>query len=69
VTVDAEHCITCGDTAVAARVVSVEEREAVVAVGDATERVALDLVPDAQPGDHVLCHAGIALELLEEERA
>jgi hypothetical protein len=26
------------------------------------ERVAIDLVPDARPGDTLLCHAGIALE-------
>ncbi len=30
------------------------------------ERVAIDLVPDAAPGDLLLCHAGIALERLEE---
>ena len=26
------------------------------------ERVAIDLVPDAAPGDVLLCHAGLALE-------
>jgi hydrogenase maturation factor len=30
------------------------------------ERVAVDLVPDARPGDLLLCHAGIALERVEE---
>jgi hydrogenase expression/formation protein HypC len=66
VSLDAEHCLTCGDVAVAARVVSVDGLEAVVAVEEETERVALDLVPDARPGDVLLCHAGIALERLEE---
>ena len=32
---------------------------------DELERVAVDLVPDAAPGDLLLCHAGIALERLE----
>jgi len=75
-----EGCLTCGDVAVAARVVEVDGRDALVTVGgepelDALvtvggepERVALDLVPDATPGDLLLCHAGIALERIEEER-
>jgi hydrogenase maturation factor len=66
VTVDRETCVTCSDEAVTARVRSVEGLEAVVAVGEASERVAIDLVPDARPGDLLLCHAGIALERLEE---
>ena len=63
---DRERCLTCSDEAVAARVESVEELEAVIAVGPGTERVAIDLVPDARPGDLLLCHAGIALERLED---
>jgi hydrogenase maturation factor len=66
VSLDRERCLTCSDEAVAARVESVEELEAVIAVGPATERVAIDLVPDARPGDLLLCHAGIALERLED---
>jgi hydrogenase maturation factor len=69
VTVDRERCLTCSDEAVAARVRSVDGLEAVVAVGAETERVAIDLVPDARPGDVLLCHAGIALERLEGEAA
>ncbi|MFO7572921.1 MAG: HypC/HybG/HupF family hydrogenase formation chaperone [Gaiellaceae bacterium] len=64
-TLDADHCLTCGDVAVAARVREVDGLEAVVAVGAETERVGIDLVPDARPGDVLLCHAGIALERLE----
>jgi len=63
---DPERCLTCADEAVAARVRSVEGLEAVIAVDEDTERVAIDLVPDARPGDLLLCHAGIALERLEE---
>ena len=63
---DPQHCVTCSDEAVAARVRSVDGLEAVIAVGEDTERVAIDLVADAHPGDLLLCHAGIALERLEE---
>ena len=63
-----ERCITCSDEAVEAVVVAIHGPEAIVRAaggegGD--ERVALDLVPDAAPGDLLLCHAGIALERLE----
>jgi len=64
-----ERCLTCGDVAVAARVREVDGLEAVIAVGDLTERVAIELVPDARPGDVLLCHAGIALERIEEHTA
>ena len=63
---DPERCPTCSDEAVVARVRSVDGSEAVIAMGDETERVAVDLVPDARPGDLLLCHAGLALERLEE---
>ena len=63
---DADRCVTCGDVAVAARVESVSGVEAVVSVAGETEHVAIDLVPDAEPGDLLLCHAGIALEQLPE---
>jgi hydrogenase maturation factor len=63
-----ETCLTCGDVAVRARVARVDGLEALVAVDDVTERVAIDLVPDARPGELLLCHAGIALERIEEER-
>jgi hydrogenase maturation factor len=57
-----ERCITCSDEAVEAVVVSVDGAEAVVQAEGGRERVALDLVPEAAPGDVLLCHAGIALE-------
>jgi D-sedoheptulose 7-phosphate isomerase len=60
----ADACITCGDAAVEARVVSVREAGAVIEKDGATEDVAADLVPDLVPGDRVLCHAGVVLERL-----
>ncbi len=62
-----QTCVTCGDVAVAARVVEVDGSEAVVRVEERTERVGIDLVPDARPGDVLLCHAGIALERVAED--
>jgi len=66
VTPQPERCLTCGDAAVTARVVEVRDLEALVAVAGETESVALDLVPEARPGDLLLCHAGIALERVAE---
>jgi hydrogenase maturation factor len=65
----ANRCVTCGDVAGPAHVVEVEGLEAIVEAGESTEHVAIDLVPDARRGDLLLCHAGIALERVEESRA
>jgi len=69
VTPERDNCITCGDIAVAARVTAVDGREALVTVDGERELVAIDLVPGAQPGDLILCHAGIALERIDEGTA
>jgi hydrogenase expression/formation protein HypC len=58
-------CITCSDQAVTVVVVSLVDGDAVVDAGGSVERVAIDLVPDARPGDSLLCHAGIALSRVE----
>lgn len=63
------RCVTCSDEAVEAVVLRVAGLEAIVRTGDTDERVAVDLVPDAAPGDGLLCHAGIALERLERGAA
>ncbi|HET6498515.1 MAG TPA: HypC/HybG/HupF family hydrogenase formation chaperone [Coriobacteriia bacterium] len=34
-----------------------------------TRHVSLDLVPEAQAGDHVLVHAGFAIQVVDEEYA
>jgi D-sedoheptulose 7-phosphate isomerase len=59
-----DACITCGDVAVEARVVAVQNGTAVIEKDGATEDVAADLVPGLVPGDRVLCHAGVVLEKL-----
>jgi D-sedoheptulose 7-phosphate isomerase len=62
-----EACVTCGDAAVAARVVGLRADTATVETGGRREEVAVDLVPEAQVGDRVLCHAGVALERLPDD--
>jgi len=56
-----DTCVTCSDVAVTLLVVAVDGFDAVVERGGTRDRVAIDLVPDAAPGDALLCHAGIAL--------
>ena len=58
-----EACITCGDVAVAMRVIEVDEARCLAlceSAGGARETVEIALV-DAGPGDEVLVHAGTAI--------
>ena len=57
-------CVTCSDEAVPAVVVEVDGPNATVEVDGQRERVGIELVEGAAPGDTLLCHAGIALEKL-----
>lgn len=61
-TLDAEHCNTCGDTAVTATVVQVDGATATVDVDGAREQVGIELVEPVLVGELLLCHAGVALE-------
>lgn len=40
-----------------------------VQFGDVTRQAYLDWVPDAQPGDYVLVHAGFAISQMDEAEA
>jgi hydrogenase assembly chaperone HypC/HupF len=64
VTLESERCLTCGDIAVAARVVEVDGSTALVEVDGGREQVAIELVDPVAPGELLLCHAGIAIEKL-----
>jgi hydrogenase expression/formation protein HypC len=58
-----DTCITCGDVAVAMRVIEVDEARCLAlceSAGGARETVEIALV-DAGPGDEVLVHAGTAI--------
>lgn len=46
-----------------------DRRTGTVSSGGLTREVGLDLVPDAGPGDYLLVHAGMAIEILEQETA
>lgn len=61
---DPEHCVTCSDEAVPAMVVAVEGQNATVEAKGRREQVGIELVEPVEPGDLLLCHAGIALEKL-----
>ena len=64
---DDDVCITCGDVAVAVRVVRLLPADlAVVEVGGREEEVSVALVP-AAVGARLLVHAGEAIARLEPE--
>lgn len=62
-----QECATCGDIAVAARVVELEEDRVTVERNGSRERVEADLIEQVQLGDVLLCHAGVALQKLPGE--
>ena len=62
-----DHCITCGDVAVTATVVSVSGDTATVEVGGRREQVGIELVSPVELGELLLCHAGIALQRVDAE--
>ena len=49
--------------------VSADRRTGTVSMAGAPREIGLDLVPEARPGDFVLIHAGMAIELLDEKEA
>lgn len=62
-----DGCITCGDVAVALRVVEVGPYDARCVDDDGNEElVAIELIGPVAPGDRVLVHAKVALEKLTE---
>jgi hydrogenase expression/formation protein HypC len=42
---------------------------ATVDFGGIEHQIALDLLPDAQPGEYILAHAGFAIQTMEEKEA
>jgi D-sedoheptulose 7-phosphate isomerase len=61
-----DACITCGDVAVEAQVVALHNGSAVIERDGAREEVAVELLEEVKVGDRVLCHAGVALERLDD---
>ena len=50
-----------------ARVVRVSEGSALVDASGARRQVSAQLVPDLEPGDYVMVHAGIAIAKITDE--
>ncbi len=68
-TLDQDGCVTCGDQAIPVRVLEVREGVAVCEdrVGNRAE-IAIELIPDAGPGDVLLVHGGVAIARVQEGR-
>lgn len=63
-----DHCVTCSDEALPARVLRIDPDLGLawVAVDDVTAEVDVTLVDEAAPGDMLLIHGGVAIAHLEE---
>jgi hydrogenase maturation factor len=59
---DSDHCVTCADEAVPMRVEFVRPDGIALCAG---VEVLTDLVGVVEPGDVLLVHAGVALQLAE----
>ena len=59
------HCATCGDQALSARVLNINQAfsTALVEVEGITTEVDISLVDEVSPGDLVLVHGGVAIAL------
>jgi hypothetical protein len=57
------HCITCGDKALVATVIRVDDLTmmAVVAIGEETTEVDISLIESVMVGDALLVHGGVAI--------
>ena len=55
--------------AVPLKIASVDGKRAVGEAGGLTQTLRVDFLPDIQPGDYVMVHAGFAIERLSEQQA
>lgn len=55
--------------AVPLKILSVDGKQAVGEAGGLTQTLRVDFLPDIQPGDYVMLHAGFAIERLSEQQA
>ncbi|MBE0647767.1 MAG: HypC/HybG/HupF family hydrogenase formation chaperone [Bacteroidales bacterium] len=54
---------------VPARVIHIDGPEATVVLGSVEYKASLLLLPDVNPGDYILLHAGFAIEKIDEREA
>jgi hydrogenase expression/formation protein HypC len=55
--------------AIPGRVISIDGMGAKVELGGVERKVSLQLVPEARQGDYILVHAGIGIQVIDEEEA
>ena len=51
------------------KLIEIEGNRGLAEIGGSRVKTRLDMLPDAQLGDHVLVHAGFAIQLLDEREA
>src|SRR5436309_2837619 len=58
-----EHCLTCSDEALPARVLHIDQNAglALVTINDMTEEIDITLVESVASGDVLLVHGGVAI--------
>ena len=54
---------------VPARVLHIDDTEAIVAIGDVEYKASLLLMNDVKVGDYIILHAGFAIEKVDPEEA
>ena len=55
--------------AIPLKIRSIDGKTAVGETAGLTQKVRVDFLPDLQPGDYVMVHAGFAIQKLTEEQA
>lgn len=51
------------------QVIKIEGNIGTVKIGDAQIQAGLDLIPEVVEGDHVLVHAGFAVQIIDKQEA
>lgn len=55
--------------AIPAKILSIEGENALVSIEDVEYKASLLLLPDVEPGDYVMIHAGFAIEKVDPDQA
>jgi hydrogenase expression/formation protein HypC len=55
--------------AIPAKIISIQDKEAVIEIGGIRREASLWLTPEAMVGDYVLLHTGYAIAVLDEDEA
>ena len=55
--------------AIPVKIISIQDKEAVIDIGGVRREASLWLTPEAKVGDYVLLHTGFAIAVLDEDAA